>query len=353
MASVTFFERGAGRPRLEVVHTNTTHRFLTLAPSGTAYALRLDDSASRLYASTDGARTWTLKGQHPLGADFRFMAALSDGTLLASTVRSGRNSISRSGDGGATWRDVLDIGNYRVLTPHSFAELDGTVYLLEYQSFTLDDVPIRLHASTDRGRTWQVRHTFSGHRHGHGLAADPARHALWAFFGDTLRQSGTFRSTDGGRSWKSIALEGEGRVVDATVLEDGSLLYAQDNVYLPTRPYIAQLAPDGTYVELARLPGPSYSTFAASAGGYVVGSAREPGGDVYPAGEESAHVFASFNMLDWEKLLSYRRLNPAETVRADVYYELPSGLLILQLQNAQGFGSRGFGYQLLRLTRGQ
>lgn len=351
MAAVTFFERREGQPALEVVHTNTTHRFLTLAPSGAAYALRLDDSASRLYVSTDGARTWTFKGRHPQGAEFRFMAALSDGTLLASTLLDGRNAISRSGDGGATWTDVLQIGNYRILTPRNFAELGGTVYLLEYQAFTVEDVPIRLYASTDRGRTWQVRYTFSGHRHGHGLVADPARNALWAFFGDTLRQSGTFRSTDGGRTWTSIAPGAAGRVVDATVLEDGSLLYAQDNVYLPPRPYIVQLSPDGTYVELALLPGPSYSAFASSAGGFVVGSAREPGGDVYPQGEESAHVWASFNTLDWVKLLSYRRLSLDATVRADVYYELPSGLLILQLQNAQGFGPGGSGYQLLRLNR--
>ena len=32
-------ERAARLPALEVVHTNTTHRFLTVAPSGTAYAL--------------------------------------------------------------------------------------------------------------------------------------------------------------------------------------------------------------------------------------------------------------------------------------------------------------------------
>ncbi|MDY7227164.1 sialidase family protein [Hyalangium rubrum] len=351
MASVTFFERGEARPRLEVVHTNTTHRFLTLAPSGAAYALQLNDSSNRLYMSTDGARTWSFKGQLPQGGSFRFMAALSDGTLLAHSSRDGRNYIARSGDGGATWSEVLLLGDYRVLTPRSFAELDGTVYVLEYQTFTTQDVPIRLHASTDRGRTWQVRQTFSGHRHGHGLAVDPARHALWAFFGDTTVQSGTFRSTDGGRTWKSIAKGAPGRIVDATVLEDGSLLYAQDTLYLPPRPYIAQLSPDGTYVELGLLPGPSYSAFAASAGGFVVGSAREPGGDVYPPGEESAHVFASVNMFDWEKLLSYRRLDPTVTARADVYYELPSGLLILQLQNVQGFGPGGFGYQLLRLTR--
>jgi hypothetical protein len=82
----------------------------------------------------------------------------------------------------------------------------------------------------------------------------------------------------------------------------------------------------------------------------VLGSAREPEGDVYPPGEESAHVWASFDMLDWKRMLSYRRLETTRTVRADVYYELASGLLILQLQNAQGFGPGGYGYQLLRLS---
>jgi photosystem II stability/assembly factor-like uncharacterized protein len=350
-ASVTFFERGVPRPGLEVVHTNTTHRFLTLSPTGTAYALRLGDSSSHLYASTDGARTWSFKARHPLGGSFRIMSALSDGTLLANTTRDGRNYISRSGDGGATWSEVLLLGSHRMLIPRNIAELDGTVYLIEYQAYTAQDVPLRLFASTDRGRTWQVRQTFSGHRHGHGLAVDPARHALWVFFGDNPRQSGTFRSTDGGRSWTSVVTGPAGLIVDATVLDDGSILYGLDTLYLPHRPKIAQMAPDGTYVELAVLPGPSYSAFAPSAGGFVVGSAREPNGDVYPPGEESAHVWASFNGLDWEKLRSYRRLDPTVTVRADVYYELPSGLLILQLQNAQGFGPGGYGYQLVRLTR--
>jgi photosystem II stability/assembly factor-like uncharacterized protein len=349
-ASVTFLERGERRPALEVVHTNTTHRFLTLSPTGTAYALRLDDSSSRVYASTDGARTWSFRGRHSLGGSFRVMSALADGTLLANTTRDGGNYISRSEDGGVTWSEVLLLGNYRMLTSRNIAELEGTVYLIEYQSFTAQDVPLRLFASTDRGRTWQVRQTFLGHRHGHGLAVDPARHALWVFFGDSPRQSGAFRSTDAGHSWTSVLSGPVGLAVHASVLGDGSILYGQDTLYLPWRPRITQLAPNGTYVQLTVLPGPSYSTFAASAGGFVLGSAREPGGDVYPAGDESAHVWASLNGLDWEELRSYRRLAPTATVRADVYYELPSGLLILQLQNAQGFGPGGHGYQLVRLT---
>jgi hypothetical protein len=350
-ATLTFFEQGASRPGLEVVHTNTTHRFLAVAPSGTAYALRLDDSPSRLYVSADEGRTWTFKARHTLGGSFYVMSALTDGTLLANTSRGGRYYLSRSGDGGATWSEVLLLGSYRMLTPHSIAELDGTVYMLEYQAFTSADTPIRLHASTDRGRTWQVRQTFLGHRHGHGLAADPVNHALWAFFGDTTRQAGIFRSTDAGRTWRRVVGGQEGNVVDATVLGDGSLLLGQDISYLPSRPHVIQLAPDGTYVQLALLTGPAYSTHAVRGGGFVVGSAREPGGDVYPPGEVSAHVWASLDGLDWEDLRRYPRLSSTENVRADVYYAMPSGLLVLELKNAQGFGPGGEGYQLLRFIR--
>jgi len=349
-AMVTFLESSAPPPGpgLEVVHTNTTHHFLAVDPSGRAYALQLGDSASRLYVSTDGARTWTFRARHPLGSWFHVMTALADGTLLANTSRNGRYYISRSGDGGATWSEVLLLDTYRMLTPRNIAELDGTVYLLEYQAFTTGDAPIRLYASADQGRTWQVRQTFLGHRHGHGLAADPARHALWAFFGDTTRQAGLFRSTDAGRTWTRLVAGQDANVVTATVLGDGTLLYGQDISYLPSRPHVAQVAPDGVYVELAQLTGPAYSTYGASGGGFVVGCAREPDGDIYLPGDVSAHVWISPNGVDWTMARSYPRLSAIENVRADVYYELPSGLLVLQLKNAQGFGSGGVGYQLLR-----
>ncbi|MFY0566501.1 WD40/YVTN/BNR-like repeat-containing protein [Archangium lansingense] len=351
-ASVTFLARTQPRRlSLEVVHTNTTHRFLAASPSGTAYAVSLSDSENRLYESTDGARTWRFKVRHPSGNGFRVMTALSDGTLLANTARGGLHFLSRSDDGGATWRDVLSLDNYRMLTPRSIVELDGTVYLLEYQSFTSGDVPIRLYASGDRGRTWQVRFTFLGHRHGHGLAVDPARHALWAFFGDSTRQSGTFRSTDAGRSWRQLLGGQQGCVVEGVVLADGSLLFGQDISYLPALPHIAQLTPEGVYAELYRLTGPAYSTHALRGGGFVVGAAREPGGDIYPPTEVSTHVVGSLDGVTWEELLVYPRLDANENTRADVYYELPSGLLVLQLENVQGMGSGGRGYQLLRPVR--
>ncbi|ATB33822.1 sialidase family protein [Melittangium boletus] len=338
-------------PGLQVVFTNTTHRFLTVAPSGTAYALKLGDSTSRLYASTDGARTWTLKGRTPLGGSFHVISALADGTLLADIERAGAHYLARSSDGGASWSEVLALGNYRLLTSRNIAELDGTVYLLEYQAFTSQNAPLRLHASGDQGRTWKVRQVFEGHRHGHGLAVDPARHALWAFFGDNIQQSAILRSTSKGSNWKRVLSGQQALVVTAAVLDDGSLLYAQDINWLPGRPHIAQLSPDGTYVELNPLSGAAYSTYRLRAGGFVAGVAREPLGDAYAPSEESAHVWASLDGVDWVALLHYPRLNPNENVRADVYEELPSGLLVLQLQNARGFGPGGMGYQLVRFLR--
>ena len=46
---------------------------------------------------------------------------------------------------------------------HSVAELDGTVYLLEYQSFSQDSQPIALHASSDGGASFTTRFVFQGH----------------------------------------------------------------------------------------------------------------------------------------------------------------------------------------------
>src|SRR5581483_11922435 len=119
---------------------------------------------------------------HPAG-DFFIMTSTSKGILLADSPEASGHFITRSADHGATWADVLSLGSYRTLTPHSFAELDGVVYLLEYQSFTQGSVPITLFASSDHGATWTTRFVFSGHRHGHGLCADPTTHVLWALFG--------------------------------------------------------------------------------------------------------------------------------------------------------------------------
>ena len=334
---------------VQVTYTDTTHVFQAVDPAGTAYAtLQSDGSGAHLYASSDG-RSWSLRGVHSAG-EFAVMTSLANGTLLATTDEASGHVIARSTDHGATWKDVLSLGSYRGLSPHSFAELDGVVYFVEYQTFSQDATPIALYASSDNGATWSVRYTFQGHRHGHGLTADRVTHTLWVYFGDTDAQSGIYRSSDGGVTWQFMLGNQDGDVVDATPLPGGGLLFGQDISYLPTRPSIAKLDANGKYTILAPIIGPSYSTHALALGGYIVGSARESGADIYPPGEVSAHLYGSSDGVTWTKLLDYPWLDPNDDyVRADVYWELPSTHeLVVSIYNASGYGVRGQGYQLLR-----
>jgi len=338
----------------EITYTETGYDLLGVDSTGTAYGVNLSGSGGEIWSGSDG-RTWQKRGSIANGAWFWNLAPLADGTLLADVVTGAGHAVARSTDRGVTWTEVLATGAYRSLSPHSFAELDGAVYFLEYQVFTGASTPIRLWRSSDRGATWAVQHTFEGHRHGHGMVPDPARHALWAFFGDTDAQTGTYRSTDGGASWTAI-VEGsqDGDLVDAALLPDGSLLSGQDVSYrgsTPDKPQIARIALDGTVTHLLTLPSASYSTHAVRSGGYVVGTTYELYNDVSPAGWTRGALWGSVDGLSWEKLLEVPQLDPKEDVRTDVYWELASGEQVVSVWNAAGFGPGGRGYMLLRLTR--
>jgi hypothetical protein len=326
------------------VFTNTSHEFLAVGTTGTAFSTRLDQSRAKLYASTDNARSWSLRTSYT-GA-FMQMTALQSGVLIANVSQNGRNYLARSTDQGHTWQNVLDLGQYRMLTPHSVAELGSETFVGEYQTFTGNSAPIRFWVSGDQGATWTVRYTFTGHRHAHGVRADPAHNALWIFFGDTTPQSGVYRSTDRGQTWTRMLGNQQGDVVDA-IVTPGGLLFGQDISYLPDRPHIATLSSSGVYRELIQITGPSYSSYPIRSGGFLVGAEREPGGDIYPPAEVSAHLYGSADGERWTDLRQFPRLSTSENTRADVYWELPTGELVLQLENVQGFGPGGKGYQLL------
>jgi hypothetical protein len=335
-----------GLPKaFDVTHRSSEYRLLAVGPDGTAFGQQLGDLPERLYASADG-RTWTVRGTHPAARRFFVVAPLGTGTLLADTIGADNgHALSRSADGGRTWADVLPLGRYRLLTPASVAELHGDVLVLEYQAFTASSVPIRLWASADDGVTWTVRSETTTHRHGHGLLADPAQGALWLMFGDLT--GGSYLSFDGGRTSTLVRGPYEGGVLVQAVATPDGLLGGLDAVYQPLVPGVVSLSFGGAYEARSPLPGPSYSIRALPGGWVVTGTAREPGGDVYPAGDVSAHVFASPDGHDFHEVFSCERLTATDAARADVAGQLPSGEVAVSALNCAGFGGGGAGYVLL------
>jgi hypothetical protein len=316
--------------------------------------VNLNNGGSELWSTADG-RNWSRRGTSNNGS-FWVMTSLSDGTLLADLIVSSGHAIARSTDHGVTWANVLDLGSYRSLTPHSFAELGGAVYFLEYQVFTVDSTPIRLWKSVDRGATWFLQFTFQNHRHGHGLMPDPARGALFAFFGDSSAQSGLYRSTDGGASWAAIKAGSQaGDIVDGVVLADGSFLCGQDVSFVggtPDKPQIARIALNGDETDYVTLPSASYSTHTiANGGGYVVGTTHEEGADVEPPGWTNGTLWGSGDGVHWRQLLTVSQNTAGQDVRTDVYWQLPSGELVVSVRNGAGFGPDGRGYMLLHTVR--
>ena len=331
---------------LRETYRDSTHDILAVDPSGTAYALEEGQGGSKLYASTDNARTWTRRGVHPDGHGFFKMTSLRDGTLLANVLSPGGHALSRSTDHGLTWKVVLPLDRFKMLQPHNIQELHGTVFFLEYQTFT-EESPINLWVSRDGGETWRVRYVFEGRRHGHGLVADPAQGVLWAMMGDL--KGGLLRSTDEGMTWRPVVEGPPGVAVDAVVTPKG-LLFGTDNLYAPPLPAVQRVGGDDVMVRLTELPGPSYSILEVPGGGYVIGTTRETGGDVYAPDDFSAHVLSSEDGETWTEFQAFPRASDDDYARADVYWKLPSGEIVLALSNTQELGSRR-GFLLLEAVR--
>jgi hypothetical protein len=332
------------RMELEIVHSSSEFVVLTMDSIGSVFGLR-KDSGSTLWESIDGARTWRMRGASPDRTDFRRMAALEDGTLLATVSDAGQHFVARSTDRGASWTKVLTLDKTRILYTRAIAELDGTVYLGEYQTKASPPTPIRIWASDTQGASWSVRHTFYGYRHLHALIPDPKTHSLWGLTGDSTGD--LLRSRDGGRTWMKIVPGTMGVAVDAVVTDKG-LLYGTDAVNKPARTAIVLVKPDDTWEVVRDLPGPSYGVLHHSSGGYLMGSSRAPAGTVHAPGDESSRLFGSVDGVTWNELLNYKRLTVDSTAHSHAHWELPSGEVLIQLVNLQGFGADGDGYLVAR-----
>jgi hypothetical protein len=328
------------------------YKFMAVDLEGTAYAVRVSDGANDLWASEDEAKTWSRRGQAPSGFDFRIVTVLSDDTLLADVMGGPAtapiHNILRSTDHGATWTPVLSLGTMSLLTPHSVDELDGIVFVGEYQAYTLDSVPVHLWASSDRGVTWQALQDFTDRRHCHGVRADPDRHELWMFFGDDEQRTGLVRSTDDGNTFTDVIRGHIGSAVDGLFTSSG-LVYGEDVVYGTSPPEISVMGGSGEPQPVTNIPGPSYSIHAVQPGGFVLGTTHEPGGNVYAPGDDSAHLLGSGDGSLWNDLLSFQRVDDTDYARADVYWTFPDGTAVLQLYNVQPVGD-GYGYAILSFS---
>jgi hypothetical protein len=335
--------------RLKVTPTLTMSdvRFLAVDPDGTAYATKDSRGGSQLWASTDNARTWKQRGQELPDANFRMMTSLHDGTLLTDAMlRDGAHVLERSADHGVTWSKVLPLGSMLMLTPHSVDELDDSVFLAEYQAYTLDSVPVHIWGSTDRGQTWQVRATFTDRRHAHGLRVDQATHSIWVFFGDNDERTGMVRSTDGW-TFDRVITGHAGSAVDA-VFTDMGMLFGQDIVYGSTPSSISLLGEDLVPHALVHLPGPSYSIHSTPVGGLLLCTTREPGGDVYAPGDDSAHLLASADGVTWEDVQQFPRVSETAYGRSNIYWGLNSGELVVQISDVLPTGP-GYGIELVKV----
>ncbi|AKQ67948.1 hypothetical protein A176_004860 [Myxococcus hansupus] len=338
-----------GTMGLDLVRSNATHELLAVDGAGTVYALLAGGPRSRLMASTDGGVTFSARGQG--GGNLWTLVAMEPGVLLAVASDSGVYFLQRSTDGGMTWGNKVRLGSFRAHGPRSFARWGGTWFFLETQTATSSAVPLRLWASTDGGATWSVRSTLTEHRQGYAVAVEPGTGALWASLGSNAAQAAVLRSVDGGATWTSL-LRGYGaNAVAGVVHSSGAFLFGQSTLFMPEQPKLQTLSPAGALSTLMSLPGPASSLAPVPGGGWVMGTAWSGEGDVHAAGDVSARLFLSADGVSWQEVRRYERMPGADLARADVWGALPSGELVVRVEDANGFGSAGVGFQVLRVRR--
>ncbi|WP_342376647.1 glycoside hydrolase [Myxococcus stipitatus] len=344
-------EEPPGEPfALELVSSNASQELLAVDGAGTLYGVAAGGDRTRLMASTDGGRTFSPRGEGQ--GSLWTVAAMPGGTLMGVVSAMGEYFLQRSTDGGRTWKDRVSLGGYRALGPRNFAWWGDTWFFLEYQTFTSSSVPLRLWVSTDGGARWTVRSTLTAHRHAYALVVDPATGALWALMGSNMVQAAVLRSTDGGRTWVSVLQGYRANAMAGVVKADGSLLLGQSTLFEPEHPKLLRVTPQGQVSTVRDLPGPATSLVAVPGWGWVLGTAWSSTGDVHAPGDLSARLFTSGDAESWWDARRYERQEgESGLARADVWGVLPTGELVVRVENLSGFGSEGKGFQVLRIQR--
>lgn len=217
------FDLTTGRPGpngyqgLWLSFATPTHGWLNVGLSQTEI-----DSVAELYETTDGGTTWKLVSRPSVGP----IVFIDDrtGYLKGSLAGSSEGDrLFRTADGGRTWRDVTpptpagcNRNEAGIPLPHFFDAQNG-VFLSTLACGSFDYTAGEIIVTTDGGTTWARRGTLK--------LADPTRTAILSVAdADTfVVTSGRsiLESTDGGRSFKTVATHRDVIVTGFTFLDPG------------------------------------------------------------------------------------------------------------------------------------
>lgn len=160
--------------------------------------------------------------------EVKALVSLADGTLVAAT----REGVYFAPPGDTRMaRSAVETAGQRVAPPMTLSVgPDHEVLWGEYNSRTAHGLPMRIYISTDRGRTFQIAHTFEGGSilHLHNLHYDEKHRHYWVLAGDHNHEPGIGRLSKDLSSFEWIA-KGEQRFRAVQAFDFGdALIYGMD-----------------------------------------------------------------------------------------------------------------------------
>lgn len=236
---------GSTDPRL-VVQRESRGRAIYIHPDGSYYISR----HYGIYRSNDDCRTWTQVTRMPLPLlrraaqvsrlacrllrhEAKAFAVLSDGTYIASN----RDWVfwSRPGDPVMTPSRIAE-GAVPIWAPMALAVgPQDQVLWGEYGGSKHNPRAVRLYASTDRGGSFEVVHTFKPAeiRHVHNIIYDADIRGYWVLVGDHDHEPGIGRLSEDLRSFDWV-VKGEQRYRAVCMFDLGDrVVYGTDSEMEP------------------------------------------------------------------------------------------------------------------------